>query len=282
MKQLAILSGKGGTGKTTIAAAFAALAAEAVIVDADVDAADLHLLLHPVIRESGEYRGGSKAWIDPDLCTHCDLARDACRFHAISEDHRVEPLACEGCGLCARLCPAGAITMKPTLSGRWFLSSTRFGPLVHARLGIAAENSGKLVSLLREKAAQLARDAGKELVIVDGSPGIGCPVIASLTGCDLALADHFAIPMVVAINKADLNLELTRRIEEFCAEAHCPMLAHVPFDRDALAAIAAGETLVEHSNGPAAQAVVRLWDRVMERLTRHNNDPNQRRTENHE
>ncbi|RJO64420.1 MAG: (4Fe-4S)-binding protein [Myxococcales bacterium] len=281
MKQLVVISGKGGTGKTTVTASFVALAGQAVAVDADVDAADLHLLLHPTVLESGEYSGGSKAEIDGERCTHCDECRPACRFDAIGVDHRIDPVACEGCGLCARLCPVEAIEMRPALSGHWFRSETRFGPFIHAKLGVAAENSGKLVSLIRTKATEVAQAAGKGLILIDGSPGVGCPVIASLTGCDLALAvteptlsglsdlsrvaelaGHFQIPLAVAINKADLNEAMAAGIEIFCEQKKLKVLARIPFDPAVVKSIAAGETLVEYSTGAAALSLRQLWERT--------------------
>jgi MinD superfamily P-loop ATPase len=285
MKQLVILSGKGGTGKTTIAASFAILAEDAVTVDADVDAADLHLLLQPEVKISEEFVGGRAARINPDLCNHCDMCREACRFTAITGAHVVDSLACEGCGLCARICPAQAITMQPVVSGQWFNSTTRAGPMVHARLGIAAENSGKLVSQIRQQALEVATASQRELIIIDGSPGIGCPVIASMTGCDLALAiteptvsglhdltriailaKHFGIPMVVALNKADLSAAGAAELQSFCRSEAIPLVGQIPFDEAVVGAIVAGTTLVEHSNGPAATAVRALWNSVRKRL----------------
>lgn len=281
MKQLVVISGKGGTGKSTLTASFAALAKDAVLVDADVDAADLHLLFKPEILENGEYSGGKKAEIDPDLCIHCDECVTHCRFHAINADHVVDWIACEGCGVCSRVCPVEAAQMKPALSGHYFDSKTRFGAFFHAKLGIAAENSGKLVSTIRKRASDYAEAEGKELIIIDGSPGVGCPVIASVTGCDFALAVtepslsgmsdlkriaelilHFKIPMGVVINKADLNPDMASEIERYCEESGIRLLGRIPFDEAVVKSIAACEVLVDYSRGAASEAVKAVWERA--------------------
>ncbi len=289
MKQLVVISGKGGTGKTVVSASFAALAANPVLADVDVDASNLHLLLRPEVLERHEFVGGSKARVDARRCTACGLCRPACRFDAISEGGdgiaRVDPLACEGCGLCARVCPPSAILMEPCISGEWFVSATRFGPFVHARLGIAQENSGKLVTEVRKRAREIGEREGRELLIMDGSPGIGCPVIASLSGADLALvvteptpsgvhdmerivglARHFKVRTVCAINKFDINSGNSERIEIWCAGQAIPVIGKVPFDEDVIRSVSRGVPLVEASEGPAARGVRRLWDGVRERL----------------
>ncbi|MDH4222291.1 MAG: ATP-binding protein, partial [candidate division Zixibacteria bacterium] len=238
MKQLTVISGKGGTGKTVITAAFAALAEGKVMADCDVDAADLHLLLHPRIKETHEFKGGSKAMLNIDLCTNCGKCLEVCRFGAIRKGEKknserenqitIDPVSCEGCGVCTLICPVEAIQMKENLSGEWYLSDTKYGPMVHAKLGIAEENSGKLVNLVRQNARLTANRDNLGLVIVDGPPGIGCPVIASVTGVNLVvvvtestlsaisdlervlrLTNHFKISTVVVINKFDINLENT-------------------------------------------------------------------------
>ena len=175
MKEIVVLSGKGGTGKTSIVGSLAVLAKNKVLADCDVDAADLHLLLKPVIKEENEFWSGQTALIDPEKCTQCGLCQDLCHFEAIT-DYRVDPASCEGCGFCHRICPVEAITMQDNLSGHWFISDTGYGPLVHARLGIAQENSGKLVALVRQQDRQIAEKAGVDYTISDGPPGIGCPV----------------------------------------------------------------------------------------------------------
>jgi MinD superfamily P-loop ATPase len=231
MKEIVILSGKGGTGKTSIVASFAALAQSKVLADCDVDASDLHLLLSPSMKEESEFWSGQVAFIDKEKCTQCGLCQDLCRFEAI-DDFKVDPISCEGCGFCSHVCPADAITMKESLSGRWFISETKYGPLVHARLGIAQENSGKLVALVRQHAKQIAERDGLDYIISDGPPGIGCPVISSLSGANLALlvteptlsgihdlervlsvCHHFGIPALVCVNKYNLNEDNTHQIE---------------------------------------------------------------------
>ena len=234
MKEIVVLSGKGGTGKTSIVGSFAALAKNKVLVDCDVDAADLHLILNPAVQENHEFRSGQTAVIDEKLCTQCGLCQELCYFKAI-KDYMVDPIACEGCGFCFHICPADAIAMKENLSGEWFISNTKYGTLIHARLGIAQENSGKLVALVRQQARQVAEKQDADLIISDGPPGIGCPVISSLSGAGLALlvteptlsgihdlervlgvCRHFDVPALVCINKYDINQENTRQIESYC------------------------------------------------------------------
>ncbi|GAI55778.1 unnamed protein product, partial [marine sediment metagenome] len=186
MKEVVVLSGKGGTGKTSIVGSFAALAESKVLADCDVDAADLHLLLNPSIKEENEFWSGEVAVIDDEKCTQCGLCQDVCRFDAIN-DFKVDPISCEGCGFCYHICPDEAITMRENLSGQWFISDTKYGPLVHARLGIAQENSGKLVAVVRQRAKQIADKHDFDYIISDGPPGIGCPVISSLSGANVAL-----------------------------------------------------------------------------------------------
>jgi MinD superfamily P-loop ATPase len=186
MKQITVISGKGGTGKTTILASLAALVKRAVLVDADVDAADLHLLLKPQVRRREPFVASQVALIDPEKCDPCGKCAEACRFEAI-RDLQVDPISCEGCGVCFHVCPRGAILMKEVQSGEWFISQTRYGPMVHAKLGVAQENSGKLVTLVRKEAQRIAREGGYPLILIDGPPGIGCPVIASLGGVDAVL-----------------------------------------------------------------------------------------------
>src|SRR4030042_1695751 len=187
MKQIVVISGKGGTGKTVLTASFAALAKNKVMVDCDVDAANLHFLLQPVIKERHEFRSGKTARIDAEVCRQCGKCIDVCRFGAIGNDFTVDPISCDGCGLCSHVCFAGAITMEENLSGEWFISDTKYGPFVHAKLGIAEENSGKLVAKIRQIAKEIAEKQDLNYVIIDGPPGIGCPVVASLSGVDCAL-----------------------------------------------------------------------------------------------
>lgn len=285
IRELVIISGKGGTGKTSVAASLACLAGNKVIADCDVDAADMHLVLKLEVKQSTDFEGGLKASIDKDACTSCGTCINYCRFGAIRDDYTVDTIACEGCGVCARFCPARAIAMKPHISGKWFVSDTRHGPLVHARLGIAEGNSGKLVTLIKKKAREIAAEKGFNLIIVDGSPGTGCPVIATMSGATVALivteptvsgihdlqrvyelARHFNVRAAVCVNKADINPENTAAIESFCEGNGIPLVGVIPYDMDTTRAQFAGKSVVEHSNGPAAKAVRKLWDEVAHEL----------------
>jgi len=286
IKELVVLSGKGGTGKTSITACFATLAENRVVVDADVDAADLHLVLKPRVRKEEEFRGGHVAVIDEERCTGCGQCLERCQFNAISDSFRVDPVACEGCGVCVHFCPEEAIDFPQRTCGRWFISDTDHGPLVHARLGIAEENSGLLVSLLRKEAKTLSEERGLDTLIVDGPPGIGCPVISSLTGADAVLiiteptlsglhdlervaelAAFFKIPAMVAVNKYDVNTEVTERIGTYCHEHGLSLVGTIPYDRDVTGAMVAQQSLVEFSRGPAAGAVRRLWGKVFDKIS---------------
>ena len=280
MKEIVVLSGKGGTGKTSIVGSFAAVAESKVIADCDVDAADLHLLLSPVLKEENEFWSGQVAEIDEEKCTQCGLCQEVCRFDAI-RDFRVDPISCEGCGFCYHVCPAEAITMAECMAGRWSISETRYGPLVHARLGIAEENSGKLVAMVRQNAKLIAEKEGLEYVITDGPPGIGCPVISSLSGAKLALlvteptlsgihdlervlgvCHHFGIPALVCVNKYDLNEENTRQIEEYCLGQGVEVASKIPLDNVVTEALVRGLPVVEYSRSRVSQEIEKLWQRV--------------------
>jgi len=291
VKQLVILSGKGGTGKTTIAAALAHLASQElpiVLADADVDAANLELVLDPTKREVQDFTGGKVAAIDPVKCTACGTCHEVCRFEAIipgDEAYRVDSLACEGCAACYYQCPEEAIRMKEQQDGQWFRSDTRFGPLFHAHLFAGRENSGKLVTLVKQQARLLALDTGAVLVFVDGPPGIGCPVISASAGMDLALhvveptvsgvhdlerimatTDHFGVPSLVAINKADLNPARSEEITTFCTERGVEVVGRVPYDDVVTEAMVQGQPVTEYSDGPVAEALSEIWDRIREGL----------------
>jgi MinD superfamily P-loop ATPase len=286
MKELVVLSGKGGTGKTSIAGSLAVLAEDKVLADCDVDAADLHLLLEPVTRQKHQFWSGQVAVIDEEKCTQCGLCQELCRFKAI-EDFRVDPVSCEGCGFCHRICPEEAITMEENLSGHWFISDTRYGPLVHARLGIAQENSGKLVALVRQQAKEMAEKQGASYIISDGPPGIGCPVISSLSGAHLALlvteptlsgihdlervlgvCHHFGVPALACINKYDINEENTRQIEDYCLEQGVEVAARIPFDNVVTEAMVKGQPVVEYSHNSVSREIRSLWQNISERLAR--------------
>jgi MinD superfamily P-loop ATPase len=278
MREIVVLSGKGGTGKTSIVGSLAALARGKVLADCDVDAADLHLLLKPTVKQENEFWSGQVACIDEAKCTQCGLCPELCRFDAI-KDYKVDPIACEGCGFCSQVCPEEAITMKENMSGHWFISDTKYGPLVHARLGIAQENSGKLVAQVRQQARRLAQEQNLEYIISDGPPGIGCPVISSLSGASLALmvaeptlsgihdlervlgvSGHFGVPSMVAINKYDLNEENSRRIEEYCKDQGIKLAAKIPFDNAVTEAIVRGLPVVEYTKGKVSREIAGLWD----------------------
>ncbi len=281
MKEIIVLSGKGGTGKTVVAASFAALSRSKVVCDCDVDAADLHLLLRPTVRETHEFWGRPLAEIDPEACNRCGVCLDLCRFDAI-QDFRVDPFACDGCGLCREACPLEAITMRANPAGHWYVSETRYGPLVHARLRPGAENSGELVTVLRNHARKMAREQGAEYILSDGPPGIGCPVISSLSNASLALivsepslsgvhdlervlavCRHFGVTALVCVNKHDLDEDATRHIEDYCRREMVPVVARLPFDATVTEAVAQGLPLVEFSDGPAARRMAQLWDDVV-------------------
>lgn len=286
MVELVVLSGKGGTGKTSIVGAFAALAEKKVLCDADVDAADLHLLMAPRKVMRHDFRAGRKAVVDPERCTGCGECIERCRYGAISDRFVVDGLQCEGCGVCVHFCPVGAIDFPESLCGEWYISETRFGPLVHARLGIAEENSGKLVTLVRKEARKLAEDMGLKGIITDGPPGIGCPVIASLGGAsavlivaeptvsglhDLArvtdLSNHFQVPVSVCVNKADLHWETARAIESLCRKRDCDFAGYLPFDPAFTRAQVEGKTIIEYGDGPARAAVVELWRHMLRKVS---------------
>ncbi len=277
MKEIVVLSGKGGTGKTTIVASFAALAKNKVLCDCDVDAADLHLLLKPEIRETHEFRSGQIATIDEKLCTRCGLCEEICRFEAIKH-LKVEPTACEGCGFCCHVCPENAISMNENMAGHWFVSATKYGPLVHARLGIAQENSGKLVNVVRQNARTIVQKEGFDYIITDGPPGIGCPVISSLSGANLALliteptlsgmhdlervigvCRHFVVPSLVCINKYDLNEENTRIIEQYCQNQQIDVISRIPYENNVSESIGKGVPLVEYTDNGASREINSLW-----------------------
>jgi MinD superfamily P-loop ATPase len=282
VKQITIISGKGGTGKTTICAAFASLANDAVIADCDVDAADMHLILRPEILQTSDFYGLKVANINANLCTKCGECLDACRFGAISHDIVVDTYSCEGCGVCEYVCSQNAISLIDKKAGECFNSMTRFGPMSHAKLGIGEEASGKLVSAVRKNAQELAMEYGKDLIIIDGPPGIGCSVIAAITGVDLVvivteptvsgihdlervlgLAEHFRIPAVVCINKYDINEENTQAIQGFCGAVGVDVLAQIPYHRSPVAAMLNAKTVVEFSDDAFSSIIRSLWDKII-------------------
>lgn len=282
LKELIVISGKGGTGKTSVLGAFASLAKDKVLCDADVDAADLYLILEPDIQERRDFQEGHKAVIDKDKCTECGRCRELCRFHAISPEYEVDPIDCEGCGVCVYFCPAEAIEFPLKTCGELFISDTRCGPMVHARLGIAEDNSGKLVTLTRQEAKALAKKKGLSLILTDGPPGLACPVIASIAGADgvlivteptlsghhdmdrvAELARHFDIPASVCINKYDLNRDMTETIEAYARDKGLPVVGRIPFDPSFTEAMVQKQTIIEYDDTcDASQAVKGVWERV--------------------
>ncbi|MDD5217163.1 MAG: ATP-binding protein [Candidatus Omnitrophica bacterium] len=281
IKQIVIISGKGGTGKTMLSASFAVLAGSKVMVDCDVDAANLYLLLQPAVVRSEEFKGSSKAQVDKNVCVQCGQCQSVCRFDAITDDYAISTIDCEGCGLCVRMCPVNAISMKEVISGEWFISDTQYGPFVHAKLGVAEGNSGKLVSLIRQAAVQIAEEQRKNMVIIDGPPGIGCPVIASLSGTDLAvvvteptpagihdmerifsLARHFKIPLRIVINKFDLNLENSKFIDAFAGAHEIEVIGRIPFSAQVSKAIVQGVPPVEFCRDGVRQEIISIWEKL--------------------
>ena len=285
MKQVVIISGKGGTGKTIISAAIATLAQNKVMADCDVDAANLYLLLQPEVQEKQLFSGGKKALIDTEKCTRCQACVDTCRFDAITDNNAeeiaIDPISCEGCGVCSHICPADAIRMEKALSGEWYISQTKYGPFVHARLGIGEENSGKLVTEVKKKAKEIAEKHDLDWVIVDGPPGIGCPVIASLSGADLALvvtepslsgihdmervvqmARHFQIKSACCINKYDINLGNTKQIENWCDQESIPLLGKIPYNAKVSESMVQGIPLTEYTHNSVSKEILNMWQNL--------------------
>jgi MinD superfamily P-loop ATPase len=286
MEEIIVISGKGGTGKTSLMAAFSSLIGNKVLCDADVDAADLHLIMDPTVVRRTDFRSGNSAVIHNDLCTECGLCREMCRFNAISADYDVNPIDCEGCGVCVHFCPEAAIGFPVNTCGEWFVSNTRFGPMVHARLGIAEENSGKLVTLVRQEARKLAEAKNLDLILTDGPPGVGCPVIASIGGAGavlivteptvsgkhdmervVQLAAHFKVPAMICVNKFDLNLALTRDIEKYAEDRNIACLGRIPFDPIFTKAMIQAQTIFEYDGqSTVGEAVRGTWRRLAQKL----------------
>jgi len=284
MKEIVIISGKGGTGKTVIAASIAVLAKNKVMGDCDVDASNLYLLLHPEIREKNDFYAGLIPIIDLEKCTNCGRCQEVCRFEAIKtikSQTVIDLVSCEGCGLCALVCPVQAIQMKENHCGEWYIADTKYGPLVYARLGIAEENSGKLVTLVRQNAQAIAKKNDFELIIVDGPPGIGCPLIATLSGANLAVvvteptlsgihdlervakvAQHFGVKTVVIINKYDINLENSAKIEDWCKETNISVIGKIHFDNIITEALVKGVPVVEYSDNTVTKEIKNIWQKI--------------------
>jgi len=303
MTELVVISGKGGTGKTSIVACFAALYKDKVLADCDVDAANLHLVIDASVRHRETFTGGKKAVILADLCTGCGECERACRFDAVMANahngnldvFRIDPIACEGCGVCMLVCPADAIEFNDAVNGEWFVSETRDGPMVHAKLGIAESNSGKLVSLVRNQARIMAEERDLKLILIDGPPGIGCPVIASITGTDLVLvvteptlsglhdlervrqlSNHFQIKTVACINKCDLNPNMSSQIEQHCRENGIEVVGRIPYDNAVTGAQIQGISVVEYCDTPVSREIRHMWERVSRILVLNAIAPHQR------
>ncbi len=279
MKEIVIISGKGGTGKTVITGAFAALAKNRVMVDCDVDAADLHLLLHPEIKEKYEFRSGFTALINEETCIKCGKCQNICRFNAVKDEFVIDPIACEGCAFCSHICPVNAIEMQENISGEWYISKTNYGSFVHAKLGIAEENSGKLVALIRQKARNLAAWQSVDWLISDGPPGVGCAVIAAIVGATLAiivaeptlsgihdfkrivaLTKKLNLTTKVIINKYDINLENTQNIKDICKEQQISCVGQIPYSKEVLMAVTNGKTIIEHlPQNEVSIELQRIW-----------------------
>ena len=288
-KELVVISGKGGTGKTSLVASFAVLAKNKVMADCDVDAADLHLILKTNIRHREVFKAGKRAIIRQKDCTGCGLCFSNCRFNAVTMHYKgegeklfsIDPISCEGCGVCVHFCPQEAIDFPENVCGEWFISDTRCGPMVHAKLGAAEENSGKLVSLVRKQAKKIADEHGQNIIIIDGSPGIGCPVIASITGADLvlvvteptlsgehdfmrviSLTKHFQIPAALCINKFDLNTSITEQIEKKAREKNIILAGRIRYDKEVTYAQVKEKAAVEYNSSQAGEDIKALWEKL--------------------
>ncbi|PVX26585.1 MAG: (4Fe-4S)-binding protein [Candidatus Bathyarchaeum sp.] len=284
-KEINVLSGKGGTGKTSVTASLAVLTKSTVMTDCDVDAPDLHMLLKPEVLETQEFKASRVAVIDQEKCVQCDKCEEHCRFGAINK-HTIDPVLCEGCGVCAYICPVAAIELEKRVSGYAFISKTNYGPMSHALLNPGEENSGKLVALVRQNAKKVAEKENCELIINDGPPGIGCPVIASLGGVDiglivveptlsgihdmeraLSLLNHFKISALVCVNKYDINEENTERIVKFCVSNGVKVVGKIPFDQIVTEAMVAGKPIIEYApESRVAQAIKDMWEQTVEHV----------------
>ena len=289
IRQLVVISGKGGTGKTTLCAALSHLLEKKVVCDTDVDAANLHLLLSPQVKETRDFFGSERAAVDRGKCTRCRRCVDTCRFDAFVFDTDGFPYVreeyCEGCGACLQVCGPLAVKMIPHKSGEFYLSETNVGPMVHARLGIAEDNSGRLVSDVRKAAVKIAQERKLSHVLIDGPPGIGCPVIASITGTSLALAvteptvsgahdlmrilsltAHFEVPTLVVINKFDINTDMSEKIEREAESAGAPVVGKIPYHEGVIDAVRRKKTLIESGPVEVKGEIIGIFEEIKKRL----------------
>lgn len=286
MKEITIVSGKGGTGKTTVTSALATIGEQLVLCDSDVDAADLHLILKPKILESHVFEGAWVAYLDPDICTDCGLCQEYCRFEAISENGegrlRINPFKCEGCRLCERICPVEAIHSEKSINNSWYVSETRAGIMIHASMGPGEENSGKLVSQVRTKAREIAKDQDVKILLTDGPPGTGCAAISSITGTDavllviessmsslhdakrmVELVGKFQIPVYAVMNKYDIHPDVSSDIEAYLRQNSIPLLGRIPFDETVVSAMVAGKSVPEFTPDSQLTGIFKdIWDRL--------------------
>ncbi|MBN1116131.1 MAG: P-loop NTPase [Bacteroidales bacterium] len=287
MKEITVVSGKGGTGKTTVTAALASVAENVIFCDNDVDAADLHLIFQPKIIETHKFSSGCKAFINKDICTNCGLCTEHCRFNAIhyneSRQLEINPFQCEGCRLCERICPAKAIFSRENTNNFWFVSDSRFGDLVHAEMGPGEENSGKLVTQVRKKAKEIAKQKQLNFILNDGPPGVGCAAISSLSGTNVVLMvieptksglhdakrlveliESFGIETFAVINKYDINTEISDLIEDFLSEKKIPLLARIPFDKEMVESMIQGKTIIEYNSDSEISVLIKeIWSKLI-------------------
>ena len=285
IKQITVISGKGGTGKTTITAAFASIAKDAVFADCDVDAADLHLILKPIVKKTMEFNGLKIASIDKEKCTKCKICFENCKFDAIKEDIEIIKESCEGCGVCRFVCPVDAVNMIDRSSGYSYISETRFGHMAHAMLKTAEEASGKLVTVVRENAKKIAEEKNKKLIIIDGPPGIGCPVISSITGVDIVLivteptlsaihdlerilevSEHFKIQAVVCINKFDINYDNSKKIEDYCKSKKIKIVGRLPYNNIVTDSMINEKTIIEYFKNGLSKDIIDMWNKIKENM----------------
>ncbi|HKL13833.1 MAG TPA: ATP-binding protein [Halanaerobiales bacterium] len=290
MKKITVISGKGGTGKTTVVSNLAYLANDLVLADCDVDAPNLHLLLNPEVNNANVFKSNKLAIKDQDKCTDCGVCYDVCRFNAVDPvSYDIDKYKCEGCGVCVAMCPADALSLKLLDTGEIYNSTTKFGPMIHARLKIGSDNSGKLVSEVREKAVETAEEKNKDLILIDGSPGIGCPVISSITGVDLVLfvtepsksgfsdlkrvakvIEHFNIPALAVINKYDINKKISQEIEVYLKEEDIELVGKISYSSDVVDNLRNAQLIVEQDkDNIVSKEIKEIWENIQNRINQN-------------